>query len=183
MVDLLQDGLGVLCIWGQVYLLGCFLVSAVTNYSVCMCAQLRQSCLTLCDPRDHIAHQGPLSMGFSRQEYWSGLPCPHCPLFQVHSVTTKNMKINFLSSITFSYVALLMFFPLCPLSLCFVCSLILKLLLLRHWMFWFGTLIFSLPALLSIFLFVYLLPLASNPLLKWRCRWQCQGLQSMVLSS
>ena len=22
-----------------------------------------------------IAHQGPLSMGFSRQEYWSGLPC------------------------------------------------------------------------------------------------------------
>ena len=23
------------------------------------------------------ACQGPLSMGFSRQEYWSGLPCPH----------------------------------------------------------------------------------------------------------
>ena len=23
-----------------------------------------------------IAHQGPLSMGFSRQEYWSGLPFP-----------------------------------------------------------------------------------------------------------
>ena len=23
-----------------------------------------------------IAHQTPLSMGFSRQEYWSGLPCP-----------------------------------------------------------------------------------------------------------
>ena len=23
-----------------------------------------------------IAHQAPLSMGFSRQEYWSGLPCP-----------------------------------------------------------------------------------------------------------
>ena len=23
-----------------------------------------------------IAHQIPLSMGFSRQEYWSGLPCP-----------------------------------------------------------------------------------------------------------
>jgi len=22
------------------------------------------------------AHQAPLSMGFSRQEYWSGLPCP-----------------------------------------------------------------------------------------------------------
>ena len=23
-----------------------------------------------------IAHQAPLSMGFSRQEYWSGLSCP-----------------------------------------------------------------------------------------------------------
>ena len=23
-----------------------------------------------------VACQGPLSMGFSRQEYWSGLPCP-----------------------------------------------------------------------------------------------------------
>ena len=23
-----------------------------------------------------IAHQALLSMGFSRQEYWSGLPCP-----------------------------------------------------------------------------------------------------------
>ena len=29
-----------------------------------------------------VAHQVPLSMGFSRQEYWSGLPCPppgDCP--------------------------------------------------------------------------------------------------------
>ena len=23
-----------------------------------------------------VSHQAPLSMGFSRQEYWSGLPCP-----------------------------------------------------------------------------------------------------------
>ena len=23
-----------------------------------------------------VAHQAPLSMGFSRQEYWSGLSCP-----------------------------------------------------------------------------------------------------------
>ena len=23
-----------------------------------------------------VAHQAPLSVGFSRQEYWSGLPCP-----------------------------------------------------------------------------------------------------------
>ena len=32
-----------------------------------------QSCLTLRNPMDC---QAPLSMGFSRQEYCSGLPCP-----------------------------------------------------------------------------------------------------------
>jgi len=30
-------------------------------------------CLTLVNPWT-VAHQAPLSMGFSRQEYWSGLP-------------------------------------------------------------------------------------------------------------
>ena len=24
-----------------------------------------------------VAHQAPLSMGFSKQEYWNGFPCPH----------------------------------------------------------------------------------------------------------
>ena len=33
----------------------------------------KELCLTLCDPWT-VAHQAPLSMGFSRQEYWSGLP-------------------------------------------------------------------------------------------------------------
>ena len=32
-------------------------------------------CPTIKTPRT-VAHQGPLSMGFSRQEYWSGLPIP-----------------------------------------------------------------------------------------------------------
>ena len=31
------------------------------------------SCPTLCDPMD-VAHQAPLSVEFSRQKYWSGLP-------------------------------------------------------------------------------------------------------------
>ena len=39
-----------------------------------MHAKLLQLCPTLCDPWI-IAHQDPLSMGFSKQEYWSGLPC------------------------------------------------------------------------------------------------------------
>ena len=30
---------------------------------------------SVCDPWT-AAHQAPLSMGFSRQEYWRGLPCP-----------------------------------------------------------------------------------------------------------
>ena len=34
-----------------------------------------QRCPTLCDPRT-VAHQAPLSMGFSKQEYWSRLPFP-----------------------------------------------------------------------------------------------------------
>ena len=35
-----------------------------------------QSCPTLCDPLDCVAHQSPLSVGFPRQENWSELPCP-----------------------------------------------------------------------------------------------------------
>ena len=35
-----------------------------------------QSCLTVGDPVDYIAHQALLSLGFPRQEYWSGLPFP-----------------------------------------------------------------------------------------------------------
>ena len=35
-----------------------------------------QLCPTLCDPMGCVAHQSPLSLGFPRQEYWSGLPCP-----------------------------------------------------------------------------------------------------------
>ena len=38
------------------------------------CAKSLQSCLTLCNPMDCIVCQVPLSMGFSRQEYWRALP-------------------------------------------------------------------------------------------------------------
>ena len=34
--------------------------------------EVAQLCPTLCDPWT-VAHQAPPSMGFSRQEYWSGL--------------------------------------------------------------------------------------------------------------
>ena len=34
-----------------------------------------KSCLTLCDPMD-CSHQSPLSLGFRREPYLSGLPFP-----------------------------------------------------------------------------------------------------------
>ena len=37
-------------------------------------SEVTQLCPTLCDPVD--PYQAPPSMGFSRQEYWSGLPFP-----------------------------------------------------------------------------------------------------------
>ena len=37
----------------------------------CACS-VTESCSTLCDSMDCIAHQAALSMEFSRQEYWSG---------------------------------------------------------------------------------------------------------------
>ena len=47
---------------------------------VCVCVLVTQLCPTLCDPWT-VAHQAPLSMGFPRQEYWSGLPFPFLRIF------------------------------------------------------------------------------------------------------
>ena len=38
-------------------------------------SEVAQSCPTLSDPMT-AAYQAPPSMGFSRQEYWSGMPLP-----------------------------------------------------------------------------------------------------------
>ena len=64
---------------------------STNKHVLCLVAQ---SCLTLCDPMDH-SPPGSCPWGFSRQEYWSGLPClpsgdlpnpriePRSPAFQV----------------------------------------------------------------------------------------------------
>ena len=39
-------------------------------------AKSLQSCLTLCDPTDGSPSGSPPSLGFSRQQHWSGLPFP-----------------------------------------------------------------------------------------------------------
>ena len=44
-------------------------------YSSYCCCLVTESCLTLC-PSWTVTHQAPLSMEFSRQEYWSWLPFP-----------------------------------------------------------------------------------------------------------
>ena len=41
-----------------------------------MCTKSLQSCPTPRLTLWTVARQAPLSMGFFRQEYWSGLPCP-----------------------------------------------------------------------------------------------------------
>ena len=48
------------------------LACSVGWFCACVVAKLLQSCLTLCNPMD----QAPLSVEFSRQEYWSELPHP-----------------------------------------------------------------------------------------------------------
>ena len=44
------------------------------------CIKVTQSCPTLSTLRT-AAYQDPVSVGYSRQDYWSGLPCPPqlCP--------------------------------------------------------------------------------------------------------
>ena len=59
--------------WIMVFL-GYMLRSGIAG-SYAAAAALLQSCPTLCDPQT-AAHQAPPSLGFSRQEHWSGLPLP-----------------------------------------------------------------------------------------------------------
>ena len=51
---------------------------AISFSNACMhaCMLSRFSLVPLCATLWTAAHQAPLSMGFSRQEYWSGLPFP-----------------------------------------------------------------------------------------------------------
>ena len=58
-------------LWGR----SCLPLIVYNNPTKCACP-VAQSCPTLCDPMDCIVCQAPLSMEFSRQEYWSGLPFP-----------------------------------------------------------------------------------------------------------
>ena len=59
-----------------------------------MMCLVAQSCLTLSNPVTHlltVTRQVPLSTGFSRQEYWSGLPCPS-PIHTASGVKIRRIK-------------------------------------------------------------------------------------------
>ena len=43
---------------------------------MCVCILSRFSCVRLFVTLWTVALQAPLSMGFCRQEFWSGMPCP-----------------------------------------------------------------------------------------------------------
>ena len=50
-----------------------------------------------------VAHQAPLSLGFSRQKYWSGLPCPypgdHCnPGIKCVSLRSPALAVGFFTT-------------------------------------------------------------------------------------
>ena len=53
-------------------------------------SEVAQSCPTLCNP---VAHQAPPSMGFSRQEYWSGLPFPSPGIFPTQGSNLRHLHL------------------------------------------------------------------------------------------
>ena len=66
-------------LWGQKpYLLLIFISSKPGALELLKSSQVlvAQLCPILCNPMGCVACQAPLSMGLSRQEYWSGLPFP-----------------------------------------------------------------------------------------------------------
>ena len=70
-------------------------------------SEVAQSCLTLSDPMT-AAYQAPPSMGFSRQEYWSGLPLPSPPALQADALPSeppgKPTKVSIVKAMGFPVV-------------------------------------------------------------------------------
>ena len=67
-------------------------------------SEVSQSCLILCDPMTG-ACQVPPSMGFSRQEYWSGFPFPTSgdlpdPQFKLVSLVSSALASRFFNSVS-----------------------------------------------------------------------------------
>ena len=59
----------------------------------------RFSCVRLCAAPEMAAHQAPLSLGFSRQEHWSGLPFPS----PVHESEKRKRSLSVVSDSQWSH--------------------------------------------------------------------------------
>ena len=71
-------------------------------------SEVAQSCPTLRDPMNCSLYQAPPSMGFSRQEYWSGVPLPS-PMTNLDSMlknrdVTLPTKIRLVKAMVFPVV-------------------------------------------------------------------------------
>ena len=64
-----------------------------------------QLCPTLCDPIAHqtVAHQNTLSMVFSRQEFWSGLPVPSPQDFPYPGIKKIKDQAKYFSTVVLYY--------------------------------------------------------------------------------
>ena len=55
-----------------------WIISSLIKTELCICVHVLRCFSSVClfETLWTVAHQAPLSMGFSRQEYWNVLPCP-----------------------------------------------------------------------------------------------------------
>ena len=95
---------------------------------LCACMLSHSSCVWLCDPMD-CSLQTPLSLGLSRQEYWSRLLCPPTgdlpePGTEVESLMSPALTGRFFptSGHSDAYTILEIIFSILALYFCFYIS-------------------------------------------------------------
>ena len=110
---------------GRVYVCVCVCVCVCARVCVCVCERVCVCTLShvqLFVTPWSVAHQAPLSVGFSRQEHWSGLPCsspgdlpypgieptsPLSPASMLRLGVSKSMYLLFKNGVSVSYKPLI----------------------------------------------------------------------------
>ena len=99
---------------------------------MCVCV-IAKSCLILCDPKT-VALEAPLSMEFSRQEYWSELPLltpgdfshpgikPRSPTWQADSLPLSHLESHIIYICIIIYTYLYILFITCIHMSIYVCK-------------------------------------------------------------
>ena len=101
---------------GEVTSICCHKLFVVLTYYIhftTVHAKSLQVCPTPCDPMD-CSHQAPLTIDISKQEYWSGLPCPPpgmgCHTLLQEIFLTQGLNLSFLRFLHWQVASL----PLAP---------------------------------------------------------------------